>query len=180
METEKWLPVPNYVGLYDVSSHGRVRSLRPRATSNRGGSNPRDTTGILKPGYNSSGYPHVALFDASGRRRTTKVHVIVLEAFVSPRPPGAVAGHLNAVRDDNRLENLRWLSVADNIAQRDNDGNTPRGEKHGRAKLTVDAVRRIRAARGLVTQEKLASLYGVSPASISYIQSRRNWAHVIK
>jgi hypothetical protein len=52
-----------------------------------------------------------------GRRRTTAVHHLVLEAFVGPRPPGHIGCHRNDVPDDNRPSNLYWGTVADN--QRD-------------------------------------------------------------
>jgi hypothetical protein len=42
------------------------------------------------------------------------VHVLMLEAFVSPRPEGQVGRHLNDVPDDNRLENLAWGTHQDN------------------------------------------------------------------
>jgi len=55
-----------------------------------------------------------------------------------------------------------------------------RGERHGRAKLTDDAVREIRTryAAGGVTQRELATAYGVDQQVIWAIVHRRRWAHV--
>jgi hypothetical protein len=55
-----------------------------------------------------------------------------------------------------------------------------RGERHGRAKLTDDAVREIRAryAAGGVTQRELAAAHGVDQQVIWAIIHRRRWAHV--
>lgn len=177
MVTETWKPVRGFESLYAVSDAGRVKTLRPRGGAG-GGSQPRSRDGVLRPGKNEDGYLHVILYSSDGRRFVRKVHVLVLEAFDRPRRPGDVAAHLNAVRDDNRPLNLRWLTHALNMAQREADGNTSRGESHGRAKITADDVRAIRAARGIKSQAALAKDYQLSPASIGFIQTRRNWAHI--
>jgi hypothetical protein len=43
---------------------------------------------------------------------------MVLFAFVGPCPEGMECCHENDVRDDNRIENLRWDTHANNLAQR--------------------------------------------------------------
>lgn len=59
------------------------------------------------------------------------------------------------------------------------DGGIPRGETHGNAKLTGDAVRRIRrlAADGASTAA-LAREFGVSWKSVDSVLRRRTWAHI--
>jgi hypothetical protein len=110
---ERWLPVPGYEGLYEVSDQGRVRSLDRRVATARG---DRITRGqVLKPSP-SRGYQIVPL-SKKGVARRTSVHLIVLAAFVGPRPSGLECCHGNGVRSDNRLENLRWDTRSEN--QRD-------------------------------------------------------------
>lgn len=53
-----------------------------------------------------------------------------------------------------------------------------RGEKHGRAKLTVKEVKEIRSKADDYTQNELAAEYGVSRPAISKIITRENWGHV--
>lgn len=68
-----------------------------------------------------------------------KVHRLVLESFVCPRPEGAECRHLNGDPSDNRLANLRWGTSADNKADQ---------RAHGTmswAKLTDAQVAAIRA-----------------------------------
>lgn len=99
MTEEVWKPVVGFEGKYEASNRGRVRSLvagRPR---------------VFKHHVNSDGYQQVAL----GKRFTNiYVHSLVLEAFVGPRPEGYECDHINTVRDDNRLENLRWVTKGEN------------------------------------------------------------------
>lgn len=133
---EEWRPVPGLEGRYDVSSQGRVRSWA--AWRKRPGPDPRILTQKVLP---KRGYRFV---DIGSRRRF--VHRLVLEAFVGPCPPGYQGAHLNGVRDDNRLENLRWVTPVENASHQVAHGTRRRGELMPAAKLTAPAVQEIRAA----------------------------------
>lgn len=95
---ERWLPVVGHEG-YEVSDKGRVRSFRQV-------NNPGK---VLKHGRTKKGHHIVSL---QGQMRS--VHSLVLEAFVSPRPPGKLALHWDDNKDDNRVENLYWGTYSDN------------------------------------------------------------------
>jgi hypothetical protein len=58
--------------------------------------------------------------------------------------------------------------------------NTARGERQGRAKLTADNVRQIRAlyAEGGISQETLGAMFGVSQVHISRVLRGDSWLHV--
>lgn len=43
------------------------------------------------------------------------LHHLVLEAFVGPCPTGYQCNHKNGIKDDNRLENLEWVTAQENI-----------------------------------------------------------------
>jgi hypothetical protein len=110
---ERWLPIVGYEGLYEVSDKGRVRSVdRIVMAGNRWqeGSFPRRYQGrILKQtkNFQRCGHMHVIL-SRVGVQTNYKVHVLMLEAFVEPRPPGLEALHTNDIGDDNRIDNLSW------------------------------------------------------------------------
>ena len=56
----------------------------------------------------------------------------------------------------------------------------PRGETHGMARLTPDAVRSIRKERADGAKPSdIARRYGVSASAVTAIVSRKRWAHVI-
>lgn len=46
--------------------------------------------------------------------KTYKVHRLVIEAFRGPIPKNLVVDHINRVRNDNRLENMRIVTLSDN------------------------------------------------------------------
>lgn len=116
---ENWLPVVGYEGLYEVSDRGRVRSLA-RTHSHLGG--VRSVPGrILRParsGKGGEGRSFVSLSRA-GRQHLRGVGVLVLEAFVGPRPPGLVARHWPDRDPTNcALANLSWATQSQNMLDR--------------------------------------------------------------
>jgi NUMOD4 motif len=92
-EPERWLPVPGWERLYEVSDLGRVRSL-PR----KGGNNRWYGGKVLVP-YPHKGYPVVPLC-RGGQRTMRAIHQLVLEAFAGPCPPGMQACHNNGQPGD--------------------------------------------------------------------------------
>lgn len=103
---EEWRPVVDWEGHYEVSNQGRVRSLD--RTVERSDGVKRNIKGrLLKPYCSQNNYPRVSL-TAGPRRKWRRVHTLVLEAFVGPRPKGLVACHGDGDPMNARLENLRW------------------------------------------------------------------------
>lgn len=128
----------------------------------------------------SKGYRVVSLFDARGNKRQGKVHRLVLLAFRGPCPPGMVGRHFpDRNTDNNRLDNLSWATHQQNIDDRDTHGMTQRGEKHYRAKLTVDKVKSIRqrVANG-EPQAAIAREFGMGTATIGSIVHMQTWKSV--
>ena len=103
--TEVWHPIPGYEGLYEVSSHGRVRSFH-RVTN-------LPCPHLSKLHIDAHGYTYVN-FSKDGHKHKRKVHQLVLEAFHGPKPPGCVVHHKNSVRTNNYLSNLEYASYKDN------------------------------------------------------------------
>lgn len=157
--SEHWLPIPGFETVYSVSDLGRVR---------------RDRTGrVLKGSAAGIGYRKVILC-CSGVTAHRYVHEIVLEVFVSPRPPGQEACHGNGRRDDNRLSNLRWDTRKNNHADKLLHGTASRGERHGRRKLSASDVKAIRAAEG--TYREIGEHFGVGPMQVHRIKTKQNWS----
>lgn len=107
----EWKSVPGYEA-YEVSDSGQVRR---RGRLLRG-----------SPGKN--GYPVVHLRAPEGGRRAY-VHQLVLEAFVGPRPDGAVACHADGTRTNNQVSNLRWDSQSANMGDARRHGTIGQKER---------------------------------------------------
>ena len=109
---EEWRPIPGWKH-YEVSTHGRVRSLDRRTGASSG--KTRLVKGrILHQSTVRRGYKNVTLTDHP-RKRVALVHVLVMEAFVGPRPEGMEILHFDDVSSNNHLENLRYGSRLENI-----------------------------------------------------------------
>lgn len=110
---EQWRPVVGFEGSYEVSNHGRVRSL-PRYVNSKY-CQRRIPGKILTPFAKT--YGHLAVHLSAGKRRVNRhIHRLVMEAFVGPCPDGMECCHNNGDASDNRLTNLRWDTSASNTA----------------------------------------------------------------
>jgi hypothetical protein len=160
---ECWLPCPDFEGLYEVSSLGRVRSLY------------FDPPRVIAQGVDRTDYPTVAL--SKDRFRTTKtVHRLVCRAFHGePRAPHREAAHLDGVRTNCRADNLQWVGKVQNHFHMRAHGTHPAGERHGAAKLTAAQVREIRSAHGWRINAELGRKYGVNPSTIGSIRCGKTW-----
>jgi hypothetical protein len=61
----------------------------------------------------------------SGEQRTFQVHILVLTAFVGPRPDGMQGCHGPAGQADNRIANLRWDTPGENNRDQVSAGTHP-------------------------------------------------------
>lgn len=174
---ERWLPVPGYEGIYEVSDMGRVKSL-PRKEM-RGGHLRSRSGRILRPQSSPSGHKHVILCrDAVKTMR--RIHVLVMEAFVGPRPsPEIVVAHCNGVPSDNRLVNLRYATQSENLQDMREHGTLMLGGKNHKTTITADDVLEMRQLRKSGESLKsLASKFGVCQSTVSNVCRYITWAHV--
>lgn len=109
---EEWRPVPNYEGIYEVSNHGRVKSLE-RIVKIRTGGERKYGGIILKPQIGSHGYRSVCLFKDKKPRQHT-IHALVLSSFQRSKKDGEVCRHLDGNQLNNHTENIVWGSYREN------------------------------------------------------------------
>lgn len=154
---ERWAPIPDYAGLYEVSDQGRVRSVRKNL--------------ILTP-KPTGDYWGVSLA-RGGRKIRRYLHELVLTTFVAPRPPGHESAHDDGVRSNNVLANLAWKTRSGNHLDKRQHGTDHAGERNPAAKLTRAEAMEIRAAKGVL--RPLARKHRVSVKTIQHIQQEVTW-----
>lgn len=174
LEGEEWRPVVGYEGMYEVSNMGRVRSI-DRTLHYKDGRTPFVKGQLLSPvslhhdyGVNGSTYQRVKIT----KYKHKLVHVLVAEAFIGPRPEDCEVMHINGIRNDNRVENLRYGTKSENSRQSIEYSGRPCN-----AKLSVQDVHDIR--KRLRNGEKptaIAKSYPVSSAAIQSIKSGKNFS----
>ena len=133
---------------------------------------------LKTPPNSRHGYCTVCLC-RNGRIYNKRVHILVLTAFVGPRPDGMQSRHLDGDKTNNHLSNLKWGSAAQNYGDMVLHGTNPQGERHGNAKLTEDDIRKIRERRanGDILRV-LAADFHVHFGTISKICLQKYWNHV--
>jgi len=166
MPEEVWRPVPGYEGLYEVSNHGRVRSL-DRISRGPGGTTERHMGRLLALSKRiRGGYLEVNLMNDTRRKHRT-VHSLVAEAFIGPRPAGMDVMHLDGNRENNRLENIRYGTRKANLNQ-----TYEYGGRQGPGKLTkenaLDIINRLERGEHPID---LAKEYGVNNAAVYHIKN---------
>lgn len=120
---ERWAPVVGYEGIYEVSTHGRVRRIVAGPGTRPGTANGR----VLKPflGAGKSGlYPQVSLC-WKGKQKTCRVHCVVAAAFLGQAPQDSKSGpefmeqvhHIDDNPQNNRAENLEYTSQYENLME---------------------------------------------------------------
>lgn len=119
---EIWKDIEGYEGYYQVSNLGRVRSLEHYRKTDRGGYIQKGR--ILKQEImKGKGYCQVSL-SKKGKTKKFRVHRLVLEAFVLNPMNKPYVNHINAIRNDNRVDNLEWCTQSENVKHAYKLGNS--------------------------------------------------------
>ena len=169
---EEWRPTVGYEGLYEVSSHGRIRRVSPTHLN-------RNVGGLLNP-WSAADYHRVELC-IEGNNATFGVHQLVAEAFLGPCPPDREVNHKNGVKHDNRAENLEYLTHQENMAHAGQVLGVmgSRGTKNGRSKLTEGQVQEARDRHaGGESCPMIAKRFGVGRLAIQRVVNGKRWNHV--
>ena len=112
MSTETWLPVPGFEGLYEASSHGRVRSL-DRVIVKKDGSEQLYRGRLLKGSRVHDGKRIVVKLGRDGVIHQFTRSQIVAETFIGTIAKDENVIHINGIGDDDRVDNLRIGSKKD-------------------------------------------------------------------
>jgi len=103
---KEWQPIAvALLSRYHVSSSGDIRNSKNGY--------------VLKQHPNPDGYPTVGLTPSKIRvTKTYLVHTLVAKTFLQQVDGKPFVDHINKIRDDNRVENLRWASALEQVRNR--------------------------------------------------------------
>lgn len=102
IEGEEWRDVIGYNGLYQVSSSGRVKSLKFGKDK------------ILRQGKNKYGYLYVKFYK-DGKSKILQVHRLVAQAFIENPNNLPMINHKDEDKTNNIVDNLEWCNNYYNI-----------------------------------------------------------------
>ena len=112
-DAERWKPVVGFEGLYEVSDHGRVRSV-DRYLPGTSGSLRFVGGRILYQATDKHGYKRVGLYK-EGKERRCQVHRLVASAFCTKTEGVNVVNHVDSNPSNNLWSNLEWTTQKGNV-----------------------------------------------------------------
>lgn len=110
---ELWLPIKGYEGKYSISNMGRVRVDSSQIKAQEGTIRIHHLT--------PRGYHRVTL-NKNGRKNTVSIARLVTQAFIINPNNLKQVNHKYGNKDDNKVDNLEWMTQIDNISHSQANG----------------------------------------------------------
>lgn len=136
----------------------------------------------MSPYTTKVGYQSIKLKSPDGSFKVRQVHRLMMLAYKPQSEASKLwVNHKDGDKLNNKLSNLEWTTPSQNHNHaRDVLKRTwAKGEDSGNAKITEDVVRAVRILKNEGwSNDRLAALFLVSSATISYIHNGKRWAHL--
>ena len=114
-EREQWRGIPEYEGIYQASNLGRIRTAPGKTTQSvRHGSRKWATRVLKNRGTNPVTGHRVTLWKDKQPKEFLVARLVAM-TWLGIAEDGMTVNHINGNRFDNHIENLEWVSLADNI-----------------------------------------------------------------
>lgn len=110
---EIWKDVPSFNGILMVSNFGKIKRL-PRYRRSKNGSPVFMKEKLVTFSISCYGYYKFCI-SIDNVKYDLLAHRIVAEAFIPNLKNKPQINHINGIKTDNRVENLEWVTVAENI-----------------------------------------------------------------
>jgi len=145
--------------LLDIRSDYKVKSPKPMHMGN-------------------AGYWTYKIKDKNGKHKSFTAHRLVALAFVPNPENKKEVDHINGIKTDNRVENLRWVTRSENEIHKNKMFGTKNGINAPNRKLSVEdvfAIRKLRKEKQL-TYLALAKMFNLHESYVNKICLKKIWA----
>lgn len=161
---EEWKDIEGYEGYYQVSNHGRVKSLsRKRTTGPKPGILKER---ILKGSINSDGYKNVKLYK-NGIKKTFKIHQLVVESFIQKNNKDECINHIDGDKTNNYINNLERCTIQENVIHAFENNLNP-------TKLNISMTEFVNLVHQGKKANEMAEILGCSVNTIRYRAKKHN------
>lgn len=150
----KIINVLGYEGLYAVTDEGDIYSLKKGE--------------MLKKRINKAGYYEVVL-NKCGIHKTCRVHQVVYNSFHGKEYNDLVIDHINSIKTDNRLDNLRKITNRENVSR-------SKTNRYGKGVRYFERIKRFGAEISISkTRYYLGTFQTQKEASDAYKKALSDW-----
>lgn len=151
---ELWMAINGFDGLYEVSSLGRIKSLRRNK--------------ITPQQKQNGGYLLVHLHN-KGYRKACTVHRLVAMAFIpNPNNKGQV-NHIDGNKQNNKVANLQWVTGKENMRHAFNNGMMDKA-----IALSTERMKEVGVAFKLENSDRLRRLNKLARIPVAQIDKDGN------
>jgi len=120
---EIWKDIDGYIGYYQISNLGNVKSLE--RIVERNGVVQKRKERIMSKRQNSDGY-YIAKLNLNRTSKSIPIHRLVAQAFIPNPLKLPEVNHKDCNRQNNNVNNLEWCSHYDNIKHSAKLGRYPK------------------------------------------------------
>ena len=125
----------------------------------------------IRQHYDSEGYVRVSV-KGLGRKR---IHQFVAQAFIENTENKPYINHINGVKDDNRVENLEWVTPKENSAHAGKEGLLSGVMRNNKIVATLIATHE---AKIFKNQSVAARELGIDDSEVNKcLRGKRNSSH---
>lgn len=157
---EVWISIKDYPN-YQISNLGNVKSLI--------------TNKVLLTQIDKYGYNNIII-----NKKYFFIHRLIAIHFIDNPLNKPQVNHINGIKNDNKIENLEWVTSKENINHSYKKKLHPTCEKHGRSKLSNNDVLLIRELlQNKVNQKFIADNFNISQVSVWKIKKRKTYNNLV-
>ena len=148
-----WTPVNGFEGLYEIDRQGTIRSLQKRNFNNQ-----------IATRTDRAGYRTTRLCN-QGKTYVKFIHRLIAEHYIPNQENKKYVNHLNGDKLDNKIENLQWVTHAENIIH---------AYKNGLIKKICKSVINICTGQIFSGPKEAAIKMGINPKTLMNYLNGRN------
>ena len=178
MTKEIWKDIKGYEGRYQISNHGKVKSL-----SRKAGTVYLKEKILSNKRLTKDGYPRVSLRDGE-KFKEFKIHRLVATHFIDNPHNKETVNHIDGDKTNNHVDNLEWSNRNEQMyhAYKLRLKTSISGSDNSQSKLTNEQVKEIRRTFKKGSREfggsALARKFGVSHRTIVLVVNGETYKNV--